>query len=266
MFDPIGVAGTAVGIVSLGIQVLQGLMKYVQAVKGSKEEIEEIIQEVQRVVSLFYNLNNVLPEVNSRKCTQSLHNSLGSCYTKLEKLQDFLNGLKLPQLSTSASTTIRNTTRSIIYPFQQAKLYSLHQSLRKDLGDLRLAVEILSMEFTITIREEVQLISQDIKTNSTYQRDHLQALRTQVQQNYNQLDSLRSIVSGAFETIRDQLHQTQLIIHDHDQRVRGRLKVMERNLSNAIANDSGITVAKIEEIKQRLAAQSESIANMVKHS
>jgi hypothetical protein len=83
MSDPLSVAGTAVGIVSLGLQVSQGIIKYMQAIKGRKNEIQDSIQEVQRVVSLLYRLNTVLPEVDGGKCMQSLQDNLDNCYIKL---------------------------------------------------------------------------------------------------------------------------------------------------------------------------------------
>ncbi|CAG1977275.1 unnamed protein product [Fusarium graminearum] len=145
MGDPLGVAGSTVGIVSLGLQLCQGLITYIQAFKGRKEEIEDSIQEVQRVESLLTNLEKLLPEVNLRRCKQSLQNNLVSCYKKLQKLQTFLEALDPPHQSTGASRTVLNTTRSLTYPFQQTKLNSFHQSLRTYLGDLKLAIETVSL-------------------------------------------------------------------------------------------------------------------------
>lgn len=47
MSDPLSVAGTAVGIASLGIQVCQGLIKYLQAVNDRNEEIKDAVRDVK---------------------------------------------------------------------------------------------------------------------------------------------------------------------------------------------------------------------------
>lgn len=145
MSDPLSVAGTAVGIVSLGIQVCQGLINYVQASKGRKDEIQDSIQDVQQVVLLIYSLNNTLRGINERRYTESLAASLKRCYASLEKLQAFLVKLDPPQQSSGTSRIVRDARHSLVYPFQQAKVNSLHQSLRKDLSDLRLAIQIVSL-------------------------------------------------------------------------------------------------------------------------
>ncbi|KAI6753980.1 hypothetical protein HG530_013156 [Fusarium avenaceum] len=107
MSDPLSVAGTAVGIVSLGIQVCQGLINYIQAAKGRKDEIQDSIQDVQQVVLLIYSLNNTLRGINGRRYTESLAASLKRCYASLEKLQAFLVKLDPPQQSTG---TLRIST------------------------------------------------------------------------------------------------------------------------------------------------------------
>lgn len=274
MGDPLGVAGSAVGIVSLGLQLCQGLITYIQAFKGQKEEIEESIQEVQRVESLLTNLEKLLPEVDLRRCKQSLQNNLVSCYKQLQKLQTFLEALDPPHQSTGASRTVLNTTRSLTYPFQQTKLNSFHQSLRTYLGDLKLAIETVSLyrvlnlfffllyillikvrELNITINQKLQLISQEVATNASNQSDQLEALRAQEQQNS---DSLTSTVSSAHEFNKGQFRQTQFLVRDNDQKLSGRLTVMDTRLGS-IAD----TVARLEEMMQTTSSHSESSITMV---
>jgi hypothetical protein len=145
MSDPLSAAGTAVGIVSLGIQVCQGLINYIQAAKGRKEEIQDSIQEVQQVVLLIYSLNNILHEIDARRCTESLGASLKKCYASLEKLQGFLVRLDPPQQTAGTLRIARDARHSLIYPFQQPKVNSLHQSLQKDLSNLKLAIQAVSL-------------------------------------------------------------------------------------------------------------------------
>ncbi|QPC58077.1 hypothetical protein HYE67_000308 [Fusarium culmorum] len=180
MGDALGVAGSAVGIVSLGLQLCQGLVTYINAIKGRKEEIQDSVQEVQRVEVLLKNIKDVLPQLGSTR------------------------------------------------------------------------------ELNIAIDQKLQLISQEAATNATNQSDQLEALRVQGQQNS---DSLTSIVSSSHEFSKVQFRQTQWLVRDNDQKVHGRLKMMDTSLSS-IARDSGVTVAKIEDITQILSSHSESLANM----
>jgi hypothetical protein len=258
MSDPLSVAGTAVGIVSLGIQVCQGLINYIQAAKGRKEEIQDSIQQVQQVVLLIYSLNNILPEIDARRCTESLAASLKKCYASLEKLQGFLVRIDPPQQTAGTSRIVRDARHSLIYSFRLCHCIELPASF---VPYFSLSL-ITTREFTLAIRQDIQLISHEASINSTRQNDSLQSLQTQVQQNLEQLKSLNSTIDGVLAGIRDQLHETQWFIRDLGQTVEGRLTVIETGLSS-IAHNNGVTAANIEEITQTLAAHSESLSNMV---
>ena len=145
MSDPLSVAGTAVGITSLGIQVCQGLIKYLRAVRGRKEEIAEGVREVDRVVSLLSNLNRLLPRIRSAEGTVQLRDCLKNCRTELKNIQTLLAELKDVQQSNKAMQRAANAMRSITYPFQQEKLTALRQSLRSVLDDLNLIISVVTM-------------------------------------------------------------------------------------------------------------------------
>lgn len=145
MSDPLSVAGTAVGITSLGIQVCQGLMKYLRAVRGRKQEIAEGVGDVERVVSLLCSLNNLLPRVGSTNETVQLRDCLKSCDVELKRVQTLLAELNGVQQSSNAMQRAANAMRSVTYPFQQEKLAALRQSLRSVLDDLTLIISIVSL-------------------------------------------------------------------------------------------------------------------------
>lgn len=86
MSDPLSVAGTAVGIASLGIQVCQGLIKYLQAVNDRNEEIRDAVRDVKQVLSLLDNLNNTLPNVSFGNGTTSIQTCIDNCNKKLTEL------------------------------------------------------------------------------------------------------------------------------------------------------------------------------------
>ncbi|KAJ4138676.1 hypothetical protein NW768_002529 [Fusarium equiseti] len=145
MSDPLSVAGTAVGITSLGIQVCQSLVKYLRAIRGRKEDIAEGVREVDRVVALLSSLNRLLPRVGSVNGTVQLRECLKNCHTELKKIQTLLAELEGEQQSNKAMQRAANAMRSITYPFQQEKLTAFRQSLRSVLDDLNLIISIVSL-------------------------------------------------------------------------------------------------------------------------
>jgi hypothetical protein len=145
MSDPLSVAGTAVGITSLGIQVCQGLIQYLRAVRGRKQDLREGVREIEQVVSLLYSLNSHLPKINPETGTAPLRNCLNNCYGKLENLQEVLGELDDAKHSSKVTRRAANAMRSVTYPFQQEKLTAIRQSLRSVLDDLNLIISIISL-------------------------------------------------------------------------------------------------------------------------
>jgi len=56
MADPFSVTGSAVGIVSLGLQICKGLEWYVSSVKEAKDKAEQIATETEELASLLERL------------------------------------------------------------------------------------------------------------------------------------------------------------------------------------------------------------------
>jgi len=145
MSDPLSVAGTAVGIASLGIQVCQGLIQYLRAVRGRKEDIRDGICEIEQVVSLLYSLNSLLSRIGPQAETAPLRSCLNSCYAKLESLQKVLGSLDDIHHSSNVTKRAANAMRSVTYPFQQEKITGIRQSLQSVLNDLNLIISIISL-------------------------------------------------------------------------------------------------------------------------
>lgn len=65
MADPISLAGTAVGVLSPGIQVCQGLCDYVGAIQSRSRDLDAVTGQIQRLNSAFQALKLVIPKVES---------------------------------------------------------------------------------------------------------------------------------------------------------------------------------------------------------
>lgn len=147
MSDPLSVAGTAVGITSLGIQVCQGLVWYLRSVQGKRAEIAQDLGEIQTLISIFYALNDILPKINQTRCTEAttIRRCLEDSEGKLLELQQLLVKLRGPYESTANRDKMREAGRTLVYPFRADTLKSLRQSLRELLNNLNLAIDITSL-------------------------------------------------------------------------------------------------------------------------
>ncbi|RGP58932.1 hypothetical protein FSPOR_11641 [Fusarium sporotrichioides] len=260
MSDPLSVAGTAVGITSLGIQVCQGLISYLRAVRGRKEEIRDGVREVEQVVSLLYSLNNTLSSVGLRNGTTSLRKSIKNCYARLEELRKLLDELGESRFSNKAMKGIA-VMRAMSYPFQQEKLSRIRESLRSVLSDLGLIISVISLDINAFAHDAVNDISRDLKDHTTTHQAHLVDVQTQVHCNSVQLRSLQTAISDTLNDIQEQLHETQLRVQDLDQRIDGKLTIVEAGTRSIEANTQ-VTAAKLEKVFQALEVQSALMSSM----
>ncbi|PCD46373.1 hypothetical protein AU210_001780 [Fusarium oxysporum f. sp. radicis-cucumerinum] len=165
MSDPLSIVGSAVGIISLGIHVCQGLISYLQSFKGQVQEIQDSIKETQTIVSLLNSVKDVLVKLDQHSARAiAMVDCLKDSEKRLRELQGFLLKLQKPQ-DTSQDTPqrIKNARHVLAYPFLQGKLSALRQSLQDLLQNLNLAVNIASLDLTTEIYDQVHNISDTVK-------------------------------------------------------------------------------------------------------
>ncbi|KAF5236568.1 hypothetical protein FAUST_6482 [Fusarium austroamericanum] len=248
MSDPLSVSGTAVGIASLGIQVCQGLIKYLQAVNDRNEEIKDAVRDVKQVLSLLDNLNNTLPNVSYRNGTSSIQTYIDNCNEKLTGLQTLLDGLCKAQSGSKITKRAVNAMRTISYPFQREKLIEMRQSLRSVLNDLNLIISAISLDSYASVQKTVNEISLDLKDHVKDHYDNSADLKDQIQ-------SMQSAISDMLVDTKQQLHGTQLSIQDLDQRIDGKLTIVE-TVTRSTETNSQVAVAMLEKLTQLVEFQS----------
>ena len=147
MSDPLSVAASAAGLLSLGIEVYKGLKWYLVSVKGRKEEIQHALRDVEKLHPILSSLLHSLPSIqrkrpvdcaNIQKCFDESKDSL----LKLEGLLSELSGRSNPM---SARGKIKEFTRAIAFPFREDHLRALRQHLEEVLSRLELSVVITSL-------------------------------------------------------------------------------------------------------------------------
>lgn len=147
MSDPISIAGTAAGLVSLGIQVYQGLVFYIDSVKGRKEDLLTVASETQNLRNIVASIQNMKPSFQApehQHITSSVVTpALDACDRELRALGDFLAELTAPP--TGSLAKIQDQTRKITYPFKRGILDRLEKRLQSANGVLQTATTTLQL-------------------------------------------------------------------------------------------------------------------------
>lgn len=150
MVDALSVTGGAVGVISLGLSICQGLLAYYGPFKTFHEQISDIESRITALEGIFKVLERVLNEGITQfgpLTAQSTAVALGciwSCQDRLNRLQIILQ--KCTQ--TNGSNVCTGFTRQVnrlLYPFRRETLMALIELLDWLQATLNTSLQMLTM-------------------------------------------------------------------------------------------------------------------------
>ena len=182
MGDAFGVAGSAVGVISLGIQVCQGLLKYYDSWKGCHQDIENTSKSI---ASLTETLELVSKVVRNKKgqgepVEEQITSIVARCLTGIKALSKELEGFENYPETADIRSKIKSHMRRLYYPFKESTLAKLRDSAQDVRDDLVPALAVLQVEKLSGLEERTKNV---IKSLASMQkgRSH-QAYRLQLSQ------------------------------------------------------------------------------------
>jgi hypothetical protein len=129
MADPFSIAGSAVGVVALGLEVCKGLVSYIGQVKDEKQEVSQIADRLEQLADILEKLKITLNELEPTADGSTLLPNAGllACSSALNNIR-----LKLqPSISGSQTQGVRQSVRywksKLAYPFRRVDLLFLKQ-------------------------------------------------------------------------------------------------------------------------------------------
>ena len=161
MTDPLSVAGSVVGVISLGIQVTQSLVNFYNSYKGRESDIFRIIERLDSLLITFRSLEKTLSgrtfQEDEQSVIQNIETSIQSCNDSIQELQH--ESQKLSNSSSDEATAaIKLAGRRVMYPFRKSTL----QKLDEDIGEIRAnissALDVLQIRDNSKIQDDVTAI------------------------------------------------------------------------------------------------------------
>ncbi|KAF5574852.1 ankyrin repeat-containing protein [Fusarium pseudoanthophilum] len=172
MADPLSVAGLALAVASLGLQVTGGITDYFDSLKSRDQDIASIIQQndtlrktlqiIESSISRFQNDHGT--------ATETLRQFLDSSIEELKALEAMVATLNIDDQGTaSRRNKARNKGKQLLCPFHRpkveqmaAKLHHINATLQLGLQSLGLSVSQLGSEKLASIQATSQTISSDL--------------------------------------------------------------------------------------------------------
>jgi hypothetical protein len=208
------VAGTAVGIASLGIQVCQGLLDYYDSWKSYDSDISSTYNAITDLSKTLILLRTTLHQQADEEGVGRVRTCVKDCedaLLKLDKKRDSLQKYSQPE---GLRQKMRSGLQRTWYPFRKETLEALKASVTDIQERLKLALQVLQLD----IGTELQQLSLRLLSQTTTQSDSIAQIAAQNQRilDAQQSDEFRKIVAwlappdpGTNHATARQYHESQ---------------------------------------------------------
>ncbi|KAK4549934.1 hypothetical protein LTR36_005235 [Oleoguttula mirabilis] len=169
----LGIAGSAVGLASLGVQVCQGLLNYYNSWKDYSEDIAAAYRSIEALEEtcelLVKALYNCTPDPDQER--NMLH-SLALCKHGFDRLTKKLGNLRKNDDPIGLRQVVKAGGLRLLYPFQNDTLDKIQQTVQDLTWHLKFALEVLHVDISVRThtavgRVEVQLAQIEIFSATT---------------------------------------------------------------------------------------------------
>jgi ankyrin repeat domain-containing protein 50 len=145
MADPFSVAGSAVGVISLGIQACQSLVQYYGSWKDAQSNVGKMSASVTALVPMLKLLRVVLEEEHfAGDVRTAVEDSVKNVSTAVKELN-----IELHKFRGIKAITFRDRIyeqgRRLQYPFQEGTIFKLRDILSDLRASLLVAINILQL-------------------------------------------------------------------------------------------------------------------------
>ncbi|KAH6972639.1 hypothetical protein EDB80DRAFT_360245 [Ilyonectria destructans] len=158
MADPLSIAGSAVGVISLGITVAQGLFDYYAAFQDQKSDVAHTTKKLSRLLELLESLRQLerrQSQADDRVILAKMETCMEDCKELIRDLEAELNKFnQAPHQGTMAG--LRAAGRRIAYPFRQSTLQKLDEDVDDFVSCLSLAMQLLQQSDICRVRDDIE--------------------------------------------------------------------------------------------------------------
>jgi len=148
MVEGFGVTCGVVGIVSLGVQITQGLLKYYGSWKGQDSDILDMcasLDSLSRILTILW--KTIQPpttfSVSINECVEKNITFVKGAMEKLEEELKKVQGTESPE--PGARSTMRRHVRKALYPFREETLRKVRRAVSEARQDLNTALQVLQV-------------------------------------------------------------------------------------------------------------------------
>ncbi|THY84831.1 ankyrin [Aureobasidium pullulans] len=151
-----------VGVVSLGIEVCKGMVKYYKSLKSCPQDVMNMCESLQRITGMFEAIHHKIDhaQLHGRDADQ-----VGSCISQCSSAINSLQ-LKLHKFKESGSQDkagrLKEIGHRLQYPFEKTTLLEIKVNISDIRADLLQAMVILHMDISLQSCQRMEEVGQQI--------------------------------------------------------------------------------------------------------
>ncbi|KAF7536095.1 hypothetical protein G7054_g4821 [Neopestalotiopsis clavispora] len=147
MAEPVGIVGTAVGIISFGLQLYSAIATYIDALDGRKDDLALARVQLDSLRDSITAIQSALPSSPSGGTgTSTIPPIVTECKTELDQLEALL--LDLVGSNTSGNK-LKERIKTLKFPFRRDSLMKLEDRLHKTNSVFQTALSVLNLNKSI---------------------------------------------------------------------------------------------------------------------
>lgn len=138
--------GTALSVVSLGIQVASGIQDYFKLWKDCEQDVSNLRNSLVQITRIFEHLRATLRRPGLEETLVStIRLNIKSCEEKVEELGSILKKFKEEGSPGGILEKLKSRSRRALYPFRASTISRISEIIEDMKDDLHLTLEILSL-------------------------------------------------------------------------------------------------------------------------
>ena len=159
MGDPLSIAGSVAGLISLGIQVTQSLVDFYTSYKQQDSELVGTIEKLESILNILQSLEKTLSnrkfQVDERSLIENIETSIKNCGEQIQELQGECQKFSKATISNGIRAAVKVAGRRATYPFRQSTLLKLDEDIGEIRDNLFSAINVLQLKDNKRIQDEI---------------------------------------------------------------------------------------------------------------
>ncbi|EXF83564.1 hypothetical protein CFIO01_00706 [Colletotrichum fioriniae PJ7] len=222
--ESVGLAASVAGLLSLGLQITGGIIKYMDAFEGRDDELRNVKKQNDNLAGTLRAMKTVLAGLQGQSLavTAAVDQNIRSCEEDLQAIEALC--IKLSDRAGSTWTNrLENKKKKVTFAFHRNKLRDLELQLQKAHCTLQLIQGGLGLETSnrnTTLLMAIESSSRNQASEMLLIRSEIEALATPVADINDKLPSLQNSVDQTVQFVMAHSGAMGHEIQDSSQRVR----------------------------------------------